>query len=327
MKHFFIIPLLWIGISAHCQKILKIEGKTFSNSDSVTWLGVNIPRAEPTRFIFKNNQISSVNKEGYLLQAGDERVYPEKVNNLDGAVITGNKLIWTGTDMKSITHGLFTGHNSNVVVKYNYLENVPMGIIRKSTNNMKNTGGGVGYNIVKGGVVGFVIKGMSNVNVYNNTFYNDRTPAQTWRPLLHIYTNTDNGGYSVAHDNRVFNNIFYTKYETFAISIDDAESLKGLQCDYNIYWCENGNPRFNINGSVKTFAEWQAMGYDAHSVVIDPKFKDLINFVPAKRLDYGINLSTEWEVGLAPGAKWGKKDPQLSRQNGKWQVGAVIYSR
>jgi hypothetical protein len=85
MKHFFIIPLLWIGISAHCQKILKIEGKTFSNSDSVTWLGVNIPRAEPTRFIFKNNQISSVNKEGYLLQAGDERVYPEKVNNLDGA--------------------------------------------------------------------------------------------------------------------------------------------------------------------------------------------------------------------------------------------------
>jgi hypothetical protein len=93
-------------------------------------------------------------------------------------VITGNKLIWTGSDMKVIPHGIFTGHNRNVIIKYNYLDDVPMGIIRKSSNNMSNTAGGVAYNIVKGGVVGMVVKGMSNVNIFNNTFYNDRTPRR-----------------------------------------------------------------------------------------------------------------------------------------------------
>ena len=124
--------------------------------------------------------------------------------------------------------GVFTGHNIDVVVKYNYLDHVPMGIIRKSTTNMSNTGGGVAYNIVKSGAVAVVVKGMSNVNIYNNTFYTDRTTSQTWRPLVHIYTNIDNGGYSVAHGTKIYNNIFYTKYQTFAITVDDAESLTGL---------------------------------------------------------------------------------------------------
>jgi uncharacterized repeat protein (TIGR02059 family) len=190
---------------------------------------------------------------------------------------------------------------------------------------MSNTGGGVAYNIIKGGAVGMVVKGMSNVNVYNNTFYNDRTTSQTWRPLLHIYTNTDGGRYSVAHGTKIYNNIFYSKYQTFAITIDNAESLKELECDYNVYWCETGSPRFSINGSVKTFAQWQAMGYDAHSVVVNPEFKDLVNFTPSKRLDYGKDLGAEWATGLSSKAVWSNKDPETVSQNGTWQVGAVIY--
>jgi hypothetical protein len=213
-----------------------------------------------------------------------------------------------------------------VVAKYNYLDDIPMGIIRKSASNMKNTGGGVAYNIVKGGVVGMVIKGMSNVNVYNNTFYNDRTTAQTWRPLIHIYTNTDNGNHSVSHGTKIYNNIFYTKYQTLSITIADAESLTGLECDYNVYWCESGTPRFSVNGLIKTFAQWQAMGYDAHSVVINPQFEDFENFVPAKRLDYGKDLGAEWKDGLAANAVWGTTDPATAAQNGVWQAGAVVHA-
>jgi hypothetical protein len=312
-----------IAMCASGQTKLTMTGKTYTNNED-TWLGVDIPRSQPTIFVFSNNSITSVNRSGYLLQAGDEA--PKSTNNnLDGALITGNKLIWNGSDMSSITHGLFTGHNKNVVMKYNYLDNVPMGIVRKSGNNMSNTGGGVAYNIVKGGAVGMVIKGMSNVNVYNNTFYNDRTTSQTYRPLLHIYTNTDNGLYSVSHGTKIYNNIFYTKYQTLAITIADAESLNGLECDYNVYWCENGSPRFSVNGSVKTFAQWQAMGYDLHSVVVDPHFQDFENFVPSARLDYGKDLGTGWKDGLAVNAQWGSVDPALAAQDGKWQVGAVIH--
>jgi hypothetical protein len=318
------IFFLFITMGAGAQTQLTMEGKSYVNSED-TWLGVNIPRSVQTRLIFRNNIITSVNRFGYMLQAGDESPATTN-NNLDGAVITGNKFNWSGSDMKVIPHGLFTGHNKNVVAKYNYLSYVPMGIIRKSGNNMTNTEGGVAYNIVKSGAVAMVVKGMSNVNIFNNTFYTDRTESQTWRPLVNIYTNTDGGRYSVAHGTKIYNNIFYTKYQTYAISVDDAESLTGLECDYNVYWCENGTPRFNINGSVKTFAQWQAMGYDLHSVVMNPGFKDLVNFVPSKRLDFGKDLGAEWKDGLAVNARWGTADPATTAQNGKWQVGAVVYA-
>lgn len=314
--------LLFTGLT-NGQTVLTIEGKTYTNADA-SWLGVSIPRSVPTKLTFKNNSITSVNTFGYMLQAGDEEPAATN-NNLDGAIITGNRFTWSGSDMKSITHGLFTGHNLNAVIKYNYLDHVPMGIIRKSGNNMVNTGGGVAYNIVKSGAVGINIKGMSNVNVYNNTLYTDRTTAETWRGLIYIYTHTDITPNSVSHGTKIFNNIFYTKHQTYCIQIGDKESTVGLESDYNIFYCESGSPLFFYCGEVKTFAQWQALGYDTHSKVINPNFKDLVNFVPAARLDYGKDLGSIWAEGLSVNAKWGTTNPETVSQNGKWQVGAVIY--
>jgi hypothetical protein len=325
MRIGFSLFFLVIAMTVRGQTELVMSGKTYTNSED-TWLGVNIPRDQAIKLIFKNNSISSINRYGYLLQAGDEGARPTN-NMLDGSVITGNKFSWTGSDMTVIPHGLFTGHQRNITAKYNYLKDVPMGIIRKSTNNMSNTSGGVAYNIVKNGAVAMVVKGMSNVNIYNNTFYQERTTSQTWRPLVHIYTNTDNGNYSVAHGTKIYNNIFYTKYQTFAITVDDKESLQGLESDYNVFWCENGSPRFSVAGSSKTFEQWQAMGYDQHSLVMNPKFKDLINFVPEQRLDFGKDLGSDWKDGLAVNAMWGTTDPAVASQNGKWQVGAVVYAQ
>jgi hypothetical protein len=322
MKKYLIMSLLTTSMISFAQTNLVTEGQTYTNSTTGTWIGVNIPRSVPTLLVFKNNSITSSNRVGYLLQAGDEGTHAYN-HNLDRAVITGNRLNWHGTDMESITHGLFTGHNSDVVVKYNYLNLVPMGIIRKSTNNMSNTSGGVAYNIVKGGTVGMVVKGMSNVNIFNNTFYQNRTTSQTWRPLVHIYTNTDSEGYSVAHGTKIYNNIFYTKYRTFSITID-TESLNGFECDYNVYWCESGAPLFSVDGNTKTFEQWQAMGYDQHSVVKNPNFRDLVNFVPAERLNHGRDLGPDWANGLSRNAVWGRTDPATTAQNGPWQVGAVV---
>ncbi len=324
MKIFLSVLIFMSALIINAQTILKIEGKTYVNSDE-TWLGVNIPRSVPTNLAFKNNSIKSVNTLGYMLQAGDETAGSNN-NNLDGAVITGNKFIWSGTDMKSITHGLFTGHNINVSIKYNYLDHVPMAIIRKSGTNLSNTAGGVAYNIVKSPNVGIVIKGMSGVCIYNNTFYQDRTKSETGRGLIDIYSNSSASPISVSHGTKIFNNIFYTKYETFCINVMDKESLTGFESDYNVFWCETGSPKFNAGGSVKTFEQWQALGYDTHSVVINPDFKDLINFVPAKRLDYGKNLGSEFINGLSADALWSTTDPKTTAQNSTWQVGAIIYA-
>ena len=319
----FVFSLL-TGLSANSQTILTIEGQTYTNADE-NWSGVNIPRTVPTALTFKNNSISSVNRYGYMLQAGDEGVAATN-NNLTGEIMTGNKFIWSGTDMTCITHGLFAGNNTNAIIKYNYLDHVPMGIIRKSSSNMSNTAGGVAYNIIKSGAVAINVKGMSNVQIYNNTLYTDRTTSQTWRGLIDIYTNTDVSPNSVSHGTKIYNNIFYTKYQTYCIQIDDVESLTGLESDYNIFFCETGSPLFDYCGTPKTFVQWQALGYDRHSIVVNPNFKDFVSFVPNTRLDYGVDLGSAWKDGLSVNAKWGKTDPELTEQNGKWQVGAIVYA-
>ena len=155
MRYMLLAFFLLTGLSVNSQTILTIEGQTYINSDD-TWSGVVIQRSEPTTLTFKNNSITSINRYGYMLEAGDEVAHTNN-NNLDRAVISGNKFTWSGTDMTCITHGLFAGHNIDIVVKYNYLDHVPMAIIRKSTTNMINTSGGVAYNIVKSPNVGIVV--------------------------------------------------------------------------------------------------------------------------------------------------------------------------
>ena len=316
--------ILMIGLAVNAQTVLTIEKQTYTNADD-TWMGVNIPRTIPTTLTFRNNSILSANRYGYMLQAGDETVANTN-NNLNDEIITGNKFTWTGSDMKSITHGLFNGNSINAVIKYNYLDHVPMGIISKSSSNMSNTAGGIAYNIIKSGAVGINIKGMSNVNVFNNTLYTDRTTSETWRGLVYIYTNIDLPPHSVSHGTKIYNNIFYTKYKTYCIQIDNVESTIGLESDYNIFYCESGTPVFSYCGSVKTFAEWQALGYDIHSKVINPNFKDYVYFVPASRLDYGKDLGLAWAKGLSLNARWSTTDPETATQNGKWQVGAIVYA-
>lgn len=308
-----------------------LEGQSYDNSSS-NWSGVNIPRSSAVNFIFRNNSITSVNSEGYLLQAGDEG--PGKTNNkLDGALITGNKFTWNGTDRAStITHGIFTGYNINCLVQYNYLNKVPTGMVFKS-NGMTYTAGGVAYNIInQTGDIGVAIKGTNGVQVYNNTFYsNEVTFTSNSAPgtsygLVDIFANDGLSPKPYSTGTKIKNNIFYTVHQIYNISIEDSQDLDGFESDYNVFWCEAGTPVFNYLGTKKTFAEWQALGYDTHSIVVNPGFNNLNDFIPGARLDYGTDLGTAWSVGLSTSAVWTVGTaPATTIQNGPWQVGARLY--
>lgn len=328
MKKSIIIPTIFLAVNSSylfAQANLTIEGTVVNNTESGSWNGVNIQRSVTTTFIYRNNSITSANSEGYMLQAGDESVSGDN-NHLDGAIISGNKLVWKGTNVNSITHGIFTGHNKNVIIKYNYLDRVPMSIIRKSTNGMTNTSGGVAYNIVKNPIAtAGVVKGMNNVSYYNNTIYS--SVSGPWRGLIDIYTNTDITPNVAATGAKIKNNIFYTVNQIYNIAIHDAACLPGFESDYNIFYCESGTPVFNYLESRKTFAQWQALGYDQHSVVINPNFINTVDFVPAARLDHGTDLGAVWQAGLATTAAWVTgASPATANQNGKWQVGARVYN-
>ncbi|MGB8492738.1 MAG: discoidin domain-containing protein, partial [Bacteroidales bacterium] len=114
-------------------------------------------------------------------------------------------------------------------------------------------------------------------------------------------------------------------YKIYNISIERG-CLANFESDYNIFYCESGTPMFLVEGVTKTFSQWQAMGYDLHSRVINPDFIDTNRFVPGARLNYGTNLGTTWQSGLATTASWtAGSSPATVVQNGTWQNGAVIY--
>jgi hypothetical protein len=318
--------------NSNSNTILTIENQTYSNSVTEFWEGVNIPRSKPTTFTFRNNSVTSVNAEGYLLQAGDESLSGSS-NNLDGEIITGNKFIWNGTNIAStITHGIFVGYNINSVIKYNYLYRVPTGMVLKS-NGMTYTSGGVAYNIInKTGDIGIAIKGINNILVYNNTFYSNEVkftsnsnPGTSYG-IVDIFANDGLSPWVYSTGTKIKNNIFYTVNQISNITIEDSQDLPGFESDYNIFWCETGTPIFNYLGTDKTFAQWQALGYDTHSVVVNPNFNNLTDFVPAVRLDYGVNLGSTWQTGMSTSATWVVgSNPATTNQNGTWQVGARVY--
>jgi len=312
--------------------IFIIEYQAFINSLNGVWYGVNIPRSKPTNFTFRNNSVTSVNSSGYMIQAGDEA--PGNTNkNLDGEVITDNKFTWNGTDIAStITHGVFVGYNINSLIKYNYLHGGPIGMAIKS-NGMTYSSGGVAYNIInKTGNIGIAIKGMNNVLIYNNTFYSNEIPfTSNSKPgtiygLVDIYANDGLTPWVYSTGIKIKNNIFYSVNKIFNIKIENSQDLAGFESDYNVFWCESGIPMFCYLGVSKTFAQWQALGYDIHSVVVNPNFIDLTNFVPSSRLDFGTNLGAIWKTGLSTTATWILGNtPSTTDRNGTWQVGARIY--
>jgi hypothetical protein len=292
-----------------------------------TWEGVNIPRREPVIFTYSNNSISSMNSSGYMLQAGDESPLPTN-NNLDGQVITGNKLEWNGIDAPDvITHGLFLGYNINSVVKYNYLDRVPYGIIFKSGTdsgtNMTFTEGGCAYNIWNNGKFGGRVKGINGVRFFNNTFYSG--DGKGWYLLL-ITANMDRAVPAPSIGTKVFNNIFYTTSNIPMIKIESS-CLTDFESDYNVFYCTVGEPIFQIDDETYTWTEWRALGYDQHSVIMDPDFINPANLIPRTRLNFGKNLGEEWQTGLSTTAKWiAGSSPSTANQDNIWQAGAHVHA-
>lgn len=321
-----------------------LQSQTYTNSSS-SWGGVDITiyfNSDHPRISFLYNNITSQNTINYMLKAGYEENLQSNYS-LDRLVILGNQFIWQGAgDSSVITHGVFVGHENNAIIKYNYLHHVPMGIIRKSFTNMLDTEGVISYNILNSFTVGGNVKGVSGTRWYNNTFYQDRLAGtgagRTWRPVLYIYDNRDResqGIISVARRTKVKNNIFYNRYrEVPMIGFDQADNLTDFECDYNIYWCEDGDhtPIFRVGSTTYTWDRWRnELGYDQNSVVMNPTFNHMNNmtgFVPGSKaiIQRGVNLGAEFREGLQTTATWvvGSR-PALRNQSGTWQIGARIF--
>ncbi len=338
MKYFVLsLSLFFVSLTSFSQVNLVIDAlKTDYH---------NVPREVPTNLIITRSLFNPALTDGYTVQAGDNTDAITQ-HNLDGAQIIGNKLICTTSNIVDGTsrHGLMLGNNINYHVYHNYFDRLGYSATYKNGGEvpMEWTDGAHAYNIQRN-CRALLIKGMSGVRVYNNTFY-----AKEYGALYHIRIeqNTKTVIDVPATNTKIKNNIFYQEKSIPAIQIEQASCLEGLECDYNVYYCTNrpdrkpyfdvgsiddeGNVILDDQGEVVytryTWDQWRALGYDTHSVIMDPKFIDTENFVPVERLNFGVDLGTAHATGLATTAKWELgKYPYTAEQNGEWQVGAVLY--
>ncbi|MCD6406118.1 MAG: right-handed parallel beta-helix repeat-containing protein, partial [Planctomycetes bacterium] len=104
-------------------------------------------------------------------------------------------------------------------------------------------------------------EGSSNNIIANNTVVN----ASDGRWALNIPPSS--GGQPHPTDNKVFNNIFYTRHSWRGTISTHPSCLPGFECDYNVVM-----NRFSIDSgdSRITLADWQGHGFDTHSIIATP---------------------------------------------------------
>lgn len=176
--------------------------------------------------------------------------------------------------------------------------------------------------------------GVSNVMVYNNLFVEKANdcPADG---LVYLHPN------SKGRDLFVFNNTFigkgvgrafmttggsctYTFKNNLASGVAtlvlfNQNANAQLVSDYNIGYNLNPNERFSSSttssSQFKTWAQWQALGYDLHSSASDPTLNEnymLMASSPA--IGQGEDLSTYFTT-----------DKAGVTRNGNWDIGAYAY--
>ena len=117
------------------------------------------------------------------------------------------------------------------------------------------------------------VKGINGIKYYNNIFYSTKAIADNPSGTGIIDVNQTSDTTQITAGVKIYNNIFYTVNQIPNIRLIDNNSLVGFESDYNIFYCEAGTPIFTYLGTQKTFAQWQALGYDTHSIIANPKFK------------------------------------------------------
>jgi hypothetical protein len=111
------------------------------------------------------------------------------------------------------------------------------------------------------------------------------------------------------------------------IDIASYSDLSTLTCDYNVYYSANGNMTFRYADSNKTeqyitFEQWKALGFDTHSVIINPNL-DPNTLIPAVALNYAENLGNN-NIGIDPSNTWDRTSTITKPQGSIWENGAFI---
>jgi hypothetical protein len=236
----------------------------------------------------------------------------------DYTIVEGSESYGAGEE-----HGIYISNSSDYpTIRRNRLHhNRGCGLHMNGDLSMGGDGT-ISYGLVEGNIVyengagggsGINMDGVTYTQVRNNLLYANHAGGITLYQIdggsgshhNQVLNNTilmaSNGRWAInvpddsGTHNRVFNNILYT-YHSYRGSIAIAEgALAGFESDYNVVMS-----RFTTDDgdSILSLAQWQALGYDAHSLIaapeqlfVDPAGDDYHLKTSSPAVDKGLALS------------------------------------
>jgi len=228
---------------------------TFTNSECYQALATGIFAAF-TNYVLIENNVSHDN--------GEHGIYVN--NSSDNGVVRGNESygsVSNGIHMNGDASMGGDGELSNWLVEDNVCHNNPATGINCDGVDQSTFRNNLIYEFGSKGITMYAIDGAvasNNNRILNNTVLSDSGG------LIGYYDYFSNGSRrDPAVNNKVFNNILYnyrtaTNRGSICIATYDEQ---GFESDYNVVMEYFG---LNDNKTVLNFAQWQARGYDLHSI-------------------------------------------------------------
>jgi len=250
-------------------------------------------------------------------------------NNTVAVVVKENKIIGRWDEVsEDFNHALLVGYQKDADVKYNLFDHSGVIVMEGGLGTIINTTNGFHHNLIVDHSKGIVAGGWDNLFIVNNTIISKHLPPQA------AITVTESNNGADTNDCNIKNNIVVCSASGTFTAIELAHSVDEV-IDYNIYYAA-GTLQFKRGLTSYNFAQWKALGYDTHSVVLTTEqFNGL--FTDFANGDYalaagsaaegtGNNLGDSYNVKLSPLTNWGT-DIELPTvvtelQGENWNIGA-----
>jgi hypothetical protein len=283
-------------------------------------------------------------------------------NSITGCVVENNTIIDTGLasggqgeiDIKPAVSGAIVRHNTLYRTAPN-LGGTNCGVVvgadnsqiygNKFFNAQADSGGGWGMGIyvnADGDGTGNG-QGITSCLIYNNVIYANSGPAgisilaSTSTSSANVsgvklWNNTISGNVSAglklsASGGRtvtvaeMWNNIFSASSRPEILSTTSAETI--TTADHNLFYDPSG-ALITYKGVNKTFAQWQALGFDANGVNADPTFVDNTNSDLSLR-DYTLQAGSP-AIGMGVPSGFFDDDYSGAIRTAPWDIGAYQFA-
>jgi hypothetical protein len=320
---------IWRGVGFHCSNA-RFEFNVIYHAAAISTTGDDVDQDVLNGEIGAGITLSNYVKDNKIVvnRNAERHIIIGGTSSCDGndkiSVVEIERNCVKGYGYFNATVGSATGigvfWQKNSLIRHNYIYGTYQGIV--VVHDTDNTANGIFYNLIVNCDYGIYIQKLQDVPIYNNTIISNVNGAKG------IYAEDSTDGSDIR------NHIIILTGTGTVVPIRVATGSVNT-IDYNTYYCPNGTMRFKVGSTEYTFAQWQALGYDAHSVVMDAaQYAALLNadYTPktgGMAIGTGVNLGATYDDGLDASTNWGVDTNWPSvvtkQQGAAWDIGAYIH--